>query len=244
MLKLRIVKPIDNTWTVKKIAKEQPPLGWLELFEDAKNELNDISEILETDKSVFGEFYPNSKDIFKAYSLTPLKKVKVVIFDYEPYASSYEGKPLAQGLSFSVDKSIKIPSTVANMYRELKQSYPKEFIIPNHGDLTKWAKNGVLLLNMCLTIRPCQKNSHKELWYGFIKKTINTLLKTNPTCVFLLWNDKKTQTIRKMLGERATVIEPPYPVGWKARDFFGSNCFKEINKILVENEKVPIDWNL
>ncbi len=244
---LKIIKPediVNNSWQVIDIARKHPPATWEEVFRGADDEIKDISDILENDKKVNGRFYPDCKDLFKAFELTPLNGVKVVILGQDPYHSTnHDGTPQAQGMSFSVKRGTKIPSSLVNIYKELKNTV-SGFVTPNHGDLTGWSRQGVLLLNSCLTVRPNNPGSYKEIWLGFVKKVINAILDNNPGCIFVLWG-RKAQKIRKMLGERAVVLESSHPSGLSCnRGFMGSNPFNQINDILKERGKGPINWNV
>jgi len=245
--KLNIIKPseiIDNSWSVSKVASVRAPSGWKKVFEDSKDELIDVSEILENDKKVNGRFYPDCKHLFKTFDLTPLNKVKVVILAQDPYYNmNRDGTPQAQGMSFSVKRGTRIPPSLVNIYKELKRSVVG-FVTPNHGDLSRWGYQGVLLLNSCLTVRPGNPGCHKEIWLGFIKKVINAILDENPKCIFVLWG-RKAKKVRKMLGERATVLESSHPSPLSVfRGFKGCDHFNEINKLLAESGKYPIDWNV
>ena len=232
---------ISDDSNIISIARNHPPKGWENVFQYADDELEDISEILEQDELKNGIYYPEKKYIFHTFNLVPLEKVKVVLVGKDPFAiTDFNGIPVTNGLSFSVKKGVKIPNVLYNIYKELKNEFPK-FQIPSHGDLTEWNKQGVLLLNTCLTARRHQPGSHKDLWLSFVKKVMNAILDYNPECIFVVWG-KKNQKFRKMLGERATVLEAEEPVGYRTRQFFGCDHFNEINKILVSQEKTPIDW--
>lgn len=244
---LKIVKSqdvVDNSWKVMDVAEKHPSTGWEQVFKDSVHELQDISDILETDKKVNGRFYPDCKDLFKAFDLTPLTNVKVVIVGEDPYHGiNPDRTPQAQGMCFSVKRGSKIPSSLVNIYKELKNTVPG-FFPPPHGDLTGWSRQGILLMNACLTVRPGQPGCHKELWLGFIKKAINSILEVNPGCIFVMWG-RKAQKIRKMLGERATVLEAAHPSGYSAyKGFFGCDHFNQINTLLKERGKNPINWNV
>lgn len=246
-IKLNVIRQdqiVDNSWTIKRIATERYPTKWKEVFEDAKDELQDISDILEDDKKKFGQWYPDNKDIFRAFHLTSLDDVRVVIIGQDPYPGiNHDGTCQAQGMSFSVKKGTKIPSSLKNIFKELKNTV-KNFKTPNHGDLTSWARQGVLLLNSCLTVRPGAAGSHKELWLGFIKKAINGVLKHNPNCIFIMWG-RKAQKIKNMVGGRATILEAAHPSGFSCyRGFFGCDHFNEVNKLLREKDEPEINWNL
>lgn len=235
---------VDNSWSILRVCRERPPYGWRDVFSDADAELSDVSDIVETDKKVNGRFYPDCVNLFKAFEITPLNNVNVVILGQDPYhGKNNDGTPQAQGMSFSVKRGTKIPSSLINIYKELKSTVDN-FSPPNHGDLTGWAKQGVLLLNSCLTVRPGSAGCHKEIWLGFIKKVINAIINTNPKCIFVLWG-RKAQKVRKMLGERVTVLEAAHPSGLSAhRGFFGCDHFNQINNLLIEAGKRPINWNL
>jgi len=234
---------ITNDWSVERIAKECPPYSWEEVFKSAELELKDISDILENDKKVNGRYYPDSKNLFKAFELTPLPKVKVVILGQDIYHGiNPDGTPQAQGLAFSVKKGAKIPSSLINIYKELKSSV-EGFQAPNHGCLENLCFQGILLLNQCLTVRPGVSDSHKEIWLSFIKKVINAILDANPNCIFVIWG-RKTQKVQKMLGGRSIILEAPHPAMGHNTGFLGCNHFNKINEILKQQGKSSIDWNL
>jgi len=246
-LSLNIIDPndvIDNNWKVIEVARRRMPKGWEEVFKNADNEINDVSNLLETDKKIHHRYYPDTCNLFRAFEITPLSNVKVVILGQDPYhGTNSDGTPQAQGMSFSVKRGAKIPSSLCNIYKEIKSNFP-EFIIPYHGDLTGWARQGILLLNSCLTVRPRNPGSHKQIWLGFIKKVINVIIDNNPNCIFILWG-RKAQNIKKILGERVTMLEAAHPSGYSAhRGFFGCEHFKKINELLTESGQTPIDWSL
>lgn len=246
-LVLNILQPnqlIDNTWTVERIITERAPFEWEKVFHNSRDELKDISEILENDKKVNCQWYPDNANLFKAFELTPLTNVKVVLIGQDPYQDLLrDGTPQAQGLSFSVKKGAPIPPSLRNIYKEIKKDYP-EFIIPTHGDLSGLARQGILLLNSCLTVRHKSPGCHKELWLGFIKKVINAILDANPKVIFLLWGNR-AQKVRKMLGERATVLETSHPSPLSVyRGFQGCQHFKQVNDLLIEQGMEPINWQV
>jgi uracil-DNA glycosylase len=248
MLKLNVIeKVIDESWTVEDIAKNAPPPSWKAVFEDAMPELMDITEVLAEQEAKFGSYYPLKKDIFKAFHLTPLKQVKVVIVGQDPYPQtiSLNGKatPRAVGLSFSVRQEDIVPSSLSNIYKELSDSIPG-FQIPDHGDLREWALQGVLLLNMCLTLQPGKPASHGDIWLGFIYKVLKAIASVNAHCIFLLWG-KHAQDLKVMLGERSVVLEAAHPSGYSARTgFFGCGHFKTVNEILIKQGKIGINWQI
>lgn len=247
MLKLNVIKPVDQSWSIKKISEEASPVGWESVFEDAKNELRDVSDVLDEQERLYGTYYPLKKDIFAAFNITQLKDVKVVIVGQDPYhqSVSINGRnvPRATGLSFSVRREDGIPSSLNNIYTEIENTV-HGFRKPDHGDLRQWAKQGVLLLNTCLTVRQRQAGSHGDIWLGFMSKVFKAISVVNPSCIYLLWG-REAQKIKPMLGERSVVLEAMHPSGFSARKgFFGCNHFNITNEKLVQQGKVGINWKI
>ena len=145
MLSIQLVDRIveDNT-TILEMVTTLPPPSWELVFEKAKPELTVISDILLN----LGPYFPLKKNIFKAFDLCNLRDVKVVILGQDPYHSTNSGLPQANGMAFSTDKNAPIQPSLANIYKELANEYPGQFIIPKHGDLSYWADQGVLLLTL------------------------------------------------------------------------------------------------
>lgn len=234
--------PVNQSWTIEKIVKEFPPLSWEEIFKQARDELEEISEILEEQEKIYGLFYPLKKHIFRAFELTRLEDVAVVLLGQDPYYQTlHQGQPRAQGLSFSVHKEDEIPSSLQNIYLELKSTI-SDFIPPYHGDLTEWAQQGVLLLNQCLTVRPGSPGSHGAIWMGFISKIFDYLAEKRPHTVYILLG-REAQKMRKYISDKAPVIEALHPSG-RSRGFLGSKVFSQVNEILQTKGQRPINWNL
>ena len=248
MLTLNVIKaPVDQTWTVERIAAEAPPITWEKVFEDAKAELHDISTILDEQERTYGQYYPLKRDIFNAFNYTPLNQVKVVILGQDPYHQTINvggaAVPRAVGLSFSVRREDAIPSSLQNIYTEIANTV-RGFAKPDHGDLREWARQGVLLLNPCLTVRPGMAGSHGDIWLGFINKVFKAIAAVNPNCVFLLWG-REAQKVKTMLGDRSVVLEAAHPSGLSARrGFFGCNHFNLANDALIRQGKVGINWRI
>jgi uracil-DNA glycosylase len=245
-----ITDPIDQSWTIQRIASTRPPRTWEKVFEEAAPELAHISSILEEQEQKFGQFYPLKADIFAAFNLTPLPMVKVVIVGQDPYPQSIhiDGAtvPRASGLSFSLRRGDSIPSSLRTIYTELEETV-RGFRRPDHGDLRAWARQGVLLLNTCLTVRPGMPKSHGDLWLGFIKKVLKSIAEINPNCVFLLWGRPAQDigTKHRMIGERSVILEAPHPSGMNRQGgFLGTNHFNLANRALIAQGKVGINWHL
>ena len=248
MLSLNILpKPVDQTWSIKRIATEAPPRTWETLFANARNELDFISDRLDEQERDFGMYYPLKSDIFAAFNYTTLPNVKVVILGQDPYHQTIVvngvSLPRAVGLSFSVRQEDSIPSSLQNIYTELANTV-RGFTKPDHGDLRDWARQGVLLLNTCLTVRPGVAGSHGDLWLDFIVRVFKAIAAVNPYCVYMLWG-REAQKLRSMLGERSIVLEAAHPSGLSARrGFFGSNHFNLANEALIKHGKVGINWRI
>lgn len=184
--------------------------------------------------------YPSAQDLFNAFSFTPLSEVKVVILGQDPY----HGEGQAHGLCFSVQKGVKIPPSLVNIYKELQDDLG--CYIPNNGYLEKWAKQGVLLLNTVLTVRAHTPMSHQgKGWEQFTDAVIHAVNAQDRPIVFILWG-KPAQMKRSMLtNPNHLVIEGPHPSPLSAyRGFFGSKPFSKANHFLQEHGAEPIDWQI
>lgn len=184
--------------------------------------------------------FPPKDYIFNALKLTPYKDVKVVIVGQDPY----HGVGEAHGLSFSVQKGIKVPPSLKNIYKELQSDLG--ITPPENGDLTKWAKQGVLLLNAVLTVEKDKPASHRNLGWerltDYIIKTLNN--KTNPV-VFILWGNFAKEKKELITNPNHLIITSPHPSPFSANHgFFGSKPFSKTNAFLQKNNIKPIEWDL
>ncbi len=184
--------------------------------------------------------YPNMHDIFNALKYTPYSEVKVVILGQDPY----HGAGQAHGLCFSVQKGVKPPPSLVNIFKELKSEY--DIPLPTHGELTKWAKSGVLLLNTCLTVEEARPNSHKgKGWEVFTDKIITLLNKKATPTVFLLWGANAKGKANLLNNPKHLVLTCAHPSPLSAYNgFFGCNHFKLANAFLCANGATPIDWSI
>lgn len=184
--------------------------------------------------------YPPKDYVFNALKLTSYKDTKVVIVGQDPY----HGEGEAHGLSFSVQKGIKIPPSLQNIYKEL---YNDLGIEPSqYGDLTNWAHEGVLLLNAILTVEKDKPASHRnigwELLTDYIIKTLNE--KSEPV-VFILWGNFAKEKRKYITNPKHSVIMSTHPSPFSANNgFFGSKPFSKTNEFLIKNNIKPIDWKL
>lgn len=187
-----------------------------------------------------GAVYPNPDDIFAAYELTELSKVKVVILGQDPYHEYGQ----AHGLCFSVKPEVEIPPSLVNIYQELQDDLGCE--IPNNGYLEKWARQGVLLLNTVLTVRAHQANSHRGIgWERFTDATIQILNRQDRPIVYLLWGKPAQQKGSMLTHPKHLILTAPHPSPLSAyRGFFGCRHFSKTNQFLIENGLSPIDWQI
>jgi uracil-DNA glycosylase len=235
---------INQGWSILDVATNAIPPGWTNVFKASIPEFEHINKSLIQDEKQHGRFYPLRKDLFKAFDMCPLSNVKVVIVGQDPYHSDdHNGYPIAMGMSFSVNRGVTIPSSLKNIYKELIRSIPN-WNAPIHGNLSNWAKQGVLMLNTCLTVRPHQAKSHKSLWMGFVAKVIASLNEKNPRCIFVLWG-REAEKIGNLLTNKNVVLTAPHPSGYSAyKGFIGCNHFVDINIELEKQGKRAIDWTV
>lgn len=217
---------IGNDWDVKlKVIWDSP--GFKNFYSKIMHEYENKT------------IYPPKNYIFNALKLTSFEDTKVVIVGQDPY----HGENEAHGLSFSVQKGIKIPPSLQNIYKELES----DLGIPSkdNGDLTEWAKQGVLLLNAVLTVEKDKAASHRnlgwELLTDYIIKVLNT--KEEPV-VYILWGNFAKEKAKLITNSKHYIITSPHPSPFSAYSgFFGSKPFSKANEFLKRNGMTPIDWS-
>ena len=184
--------------------------------------------------------YPLPQYIYTALRLTPYKDVKVVILGQDPYHEPGQ----AHGLAFSVNKGIEIPPSLVNIYKELHDDLGCS--IPNHGCLTEWAKQGVLLLNAVLTVQAHRANSHKgKGWEQLTDTIIQKVNEKEEPVVFILWGSNARSKKQFITSQKHLVLESVHPSPLSAYNgFFGSRPFSKTNRFLQENGIQPIDWQI
>lgn len=184
--------------------------------------------------------YPNMHDIFNALKYTDYKDVKVVILGQDPYHQPNQ----AHGLCFSVKKGVNPPPSLQNMYKEIYAEYG--YPIPQHGELTYWAEQGVLMMNTVLTVRESQPNSHKGMgWEVFTDNVISLLNQRPEPMVFLLWGANARAKKKIITNPNHLVLESAHPSPLSAYNgFFGNGHFKKANEFLKRNGMTEIDWQI
>ncbi len=186
------------------------------------------------------QIFPPIEDVFSAFDLTPLSKVKVVIIGQDPYHNINQ----AHGLCFSVKPGIDVPPSLVNIYKELNEDMG--CYIPNNGYLVKWAKQGVLMLNSVLTVRAHEANSHKGYgWEKFTDAVIRILNEQDRPIVYLLWGNPALKKASVVDNPKHLLLKAPHPSPLSAyRGFFGCHHFSMANDFLKENGLEPIDWQI
>lgn len=186
------------------------------------------------------KIFPPADDIFNAFHLTPLHEVKAVILGQDPYHNDGQ----AHGLCFSVKPEVEIPPSLVNIYKELHDDLG--CYIPNNGYLTKWAQQGVLMLNTVLTVRAHQANSHRGMgWEEFTDAAIRILNEQDRPIVFILWGSPAQKKAQMLNNPKHLILKAPHPSPLSAyRGFFGSRPFSQTNAFLEKNGVEPIDWQI
>ncbi len=220
---------LEESW--KEILKEE--------FE--KPYMKALREFLVAEREAGKVVYPPGSLTFNAFNHTPFGKVKVVLIGQDPY----HGPGQAHGLSFSVQKGVTPPPSLKNIFKEL-QSDITSFKIPSHGDLTKWADEGVLLLNATLTVRKGEPASHHNKgWEKFTDYAISELSAKRQGLVFLLWG-KNAQAKEELIDTgKHFILKAAHPSPYAANNgFFGCRHFSKANDLLIKNGYTAIDWQL
>ncbi|TSC71088.1 MAG: uracil-DNA glycosylase [Parcubacteria group bacterium Gr01-1014_49] len=186
-----------------------------------------------------GKAYPPPKSIFRAFDLCPFDKVKVVILGQDPY----HGDRQANGLAFAVDAETAVPPSLQNIFKEIQSDMGKP-LVHKDGDLSRWAKQGVLLLNATLTVRAHQAGSHQERgWELFTDAAIRALSTEREHLVFMLWGNYAKAKGAHIDRSKHLVLEAPHPSPFSAASgFFGSKHFSKANAYLISHNQMPIDW--
>lgn len=218
---------IDSSW--KTVLNEEFKAAY---FSKIKSKLTEL-------KNQGLTVYPPSHLIFNAFNSTPFEQVKVVILGQDPY----HGPGEAMGLCFSVPRGVRIPPSLRNVFKEIHQDL--DLPIPAHGDLTSWAKQGVLLLNTILTVEHKQAGSHKNIgWSQFTDTVIRTISDQLKGIVFLLWGNYAKTKILLIDEKKHFVLSSAHPSPLARNRFFGNHHFSGTNEILKKQGKEPIDWTI
>ncbi|MEZ5315242.1 MAG: uracil-DNA glycosylase [Chlamydiales bacterium] len=222
-------------------APPQMEISWIEALQEEwkKEYMKELADFLALERASGVSVYPEPKNVFKAFSYTPFEKVQVVIVGQDPY----HGPGQAHGLSFSVPDQTPIPPSLKNIFKEMQGDLG--ILPPNHGNLTRWAKQGILLLNTILTVRAHQPHSHHgKNWEKFTDAVIQKLSDRSDSVIFVLWG-RSAQTKCQKLAAHHYILTASHPSPYSAdRGFFGCRHFSKINELLKKQNKPPINWSL
>ena len=218
-------------------------LGWKELLKDEfkKEYFLRIVDLLKTERESNQKIYPPGPLIFNAFNTSELQKIKVIILGQDPY----HGAGQAHGLSFSVQKGIKPPPSLINIYKEIENDLgvknPRTY-----GNLTSWANQGVLLLNASLTVRADNPNSNAGIgWHIFTDKIIELLSQKKKNLVFILWGNFAKQKEILIDSEKHLILKSAHPSPFSVdKGFYGCKHFSKTNEYLVKNGIQPINWKI
>jgi uracil-DNA glycosylase len=215
--------------------------SWKEVLSDEfqKPYFQALKQFL-TEERTQHTIYPPGKLIFNAFDQTPFSKVKVVLLGQDPY----HGSGQAHGLCFSVPRGITAPPSLVNVFKEIKDDMG--ISIPMHGNLESWAKQGVLLINVTLTVRANTPLSHhKKGWETFTDRVIELLSEKKNGIVFLLWGNNAKVKEQLIDSSKHFVLKAAHPSPFSAYNgFFGCKHFSKTNELLIKQSLEPIDWKL
>ncbi len=216
--------------------------SWKEILNEEfqKPYFKQITEHLKTEKEQGKTIYPPGSLIFNAFEQTPFDNVKVVLLGQDPY----HGPGQAMGLSFSVNNGVPPPPSLINIFKELHEDVGVP--IPRTGNLTKWAQQGVLLLNASLTVRAGEPMSHSKIgWHYFTDTVISKVSELKENVVFLLWGRFAQEKIALINAKKHHILKAAHPSPLAAKNgFFGCRHFSKANAFLVKQGIDPIDWAL
>ncbi len=218
------------------------PLEWEAWLGNAfnKDSIQNIMRTIEQERLEGELIFPEPRNIFAAFSSCPLSKLKLVILGQDPYHTA----GMANGLSFSVPAGAKLPPSLKNIFKELYTDLA--IPISNSGDLSAWAKQGVLLLNTCLTVQKSKPFSHNNIgWQQFTDQVIQMISQKEKNVVFMLWGKHAQQKKNIIDAKKHCVLEAAHPSPFSAHaGFFGCKHFSRANDYFIENGLAPINWIL
>ena len=229
---------------LKKGKSMNMEISWHEKLKEQFNQpyFLDLMQFLEMEKMMGHKVFPPQDLIYNAFLHTPFDKVKVVIVGQDPY----HGEGQAHGLSFSVLDGEKIPPSLKNIYKELISDV--HIKMPHSGNLTKWADQGVLLLNATLTVRQKEPGSHHDKgWERFTDEVLRKLVQREDPIVFMLWGNKAKEKLENVFSNKPChhlILTAAHPSPFSARLFLGCKHFSKANSQLISWGKAPIDWQV
>ena len=231
--------PAKNNLSLMLPADIRPLWKQLIIRQSEQEYFSDLVKVIATKRSQGIEIYPEDKDVFSAMQYLDLNEIKVVILGQDPY----HGPNQAHGLAFSVNSTMKMPPSLKNIFKELTADI-EGFISPLEGDLTQWAKQGVLLLNTVLTVERGKAHSHAKLgWEQFTDQVIAQINQSSPHCVFMLWGMHAQNKGKDIDPTKHLILKSVHPSPLSAyRGFLGCRHFSQANAWLIDKNMAPIDW--
>ncbi|MFC3121008.1 uracil-DNA glycosylase [Agaribacter flavus] len=218
-------------------------MTWQDIIGEEKHKpyFAELMQFVAEERASGKVIYPPKEDVFNAFKYTDVDKLKVVILGQDPY----HGPNQAHGLCFSVLKGNKIPPSLRNIYQELARDI-SGFQIPSHGELTEWARQGVLMINTVMTVRQGEANSHKgKGWETFTDALIRQISTKLSGLVFLLWGSPAQKKASFIDTDKHHILKAVHPSPLSAhRGFFGCQHFSKTNKILTESGREAINWQI
>jgi len=215
---------------------------WFEWIRKRKNDafLHDLNSFIDDLRLDNKRIYPSSQQVLRAWNLTPISDVKIVILGQDPY----HGPNQANGLCFSVNKGVSLPPSLKNIFKEIKRDLPN--VLHEHGDLESWAKQGVFLLNSILTVEEGRPLSHKNIgWERFTSATIRRFANLERPIVFMVWGGNAAQLLKGVDLSRHLVLTTSHPSPLSVyRGFDGCGHFRRANEWLINQGMDPIDWSI
>ncbi|HPK10464.1 MAG TPA: uracil-DNA glycosylase [Saprospiraceae bacterium] len=215
--------------------------SWYELMKEEfqKDYFKSLISFLRKEKQCNKVIYPPGNQIFEAFNRTPVSAVKVVVLGQDPYHNPGE----AMGLCFSVNKGVKIPPSLLNIYKELNRDIG--IAIPDHGLLVDWADQGVLLLNAMLTVEKNKAGSHKNIgWQDWTDSVIRKISENRENLVFMLWGNFAKSKKPLINTKKHLVLESVHPSPLAGNRFLGNGHFSAANNYLISKGISPIDWTI
>jgi len=249
----KIENELNPSWVSKNISELGFPLTWERMFKssDVSRELKKVSNDIRKDFENYGDtivFLPELHNLFKPFELCKYSNLKIVIVGQDPYPRKED----AIGLTFSVPRDRPIPGSLKNIYKALENDKKISFKIPEHGDLTKWAEQGVFLINTCLTFRETsdsgsdgkKKNAHMTFWTGFTNLILKKISSEKENIVFMLWGGHAQQRCKIIDDKKHLVLKYIHPSPMNQDKFVSCPHFSKANDYLIEHKKIPIEWQI
>lgn len=224
--------------TIYEVSEKYNVGDWREFFSTQEENLKTISAIVEKNEKKHGTFIPGREQLFLAFKKTQLRHLKVIIVAQDPYPN----RANAMGLALSTPRDVKVSASMKTVFKEIADNMPN-FEIPDHSDLTKWAQQGVLLLNMRLTVHEGLPGKYNNCWEGFTNNLIAYIKEKAPNTLFMLWGGIARKLSTDLEGMNVLEAAHPSPMN-QGGGFLGCKHFQKANLYLKSVKQEPIDWNL